>query len=112
MGYCHFHKQGEVYLGGGMCIDSRAYRRLPADSRREIRRGGGIAYQVLKYAVGQLDDCAAVFGYVGDRRAESVDLKVGFRHTGVPHLIVMWKRKLDERRKQEIIREIAEVGPF
>jgi hypothetical protein len=50
---------------------------------------------------------------IGDRRAERVDLRVDFEHTGMPHLIVYWRRSgITEAEKAEWIRRAAALGPF
>lgn len=112
MGYIHYSRLEDFYLGGGMCIDERAVRRLSSDRRSQLKEAGGIAEQMLRFTTSKLSDAKAIFGYVGDRRAERVDLRAGFQHTGVEHLIVFWVRKLSVSERQSAIERVARVGPF
>ncbi len=110
--YAHFTPLRNLYLCGGLCIDDRAYRRLPAESRSALKAAGGIAEQLLRHSFHDLRDADAIFGYVGDIRAERIDLRVGFRHTGFPHLIVYWPKPLSIWRKFRMVLEVQKLGPF
>jgi hypothetical protein len=112
LGYVHFTTFDNTYLGGGMCMDDRLYRRLPKEQRAALKAAGGIAEQLLRHCLAELAPAQAIFGFVGDSRAERVDLRVGFQHTGIPHLIVHWPRPLPAADMQELIRKAAAVGPF
>ena len=112
LGYVHFTRHHNIYLGGGMCIDSRLLRRLSRAQRQALQRRGGPAFTLLSNAVKQLDDGVAVFGHVGHQGAYQVDLAVGFKPTNHPHLIVYWLAELSEKQQQETIQLAAEVGPF
>ena len=112
IGYIHYSKFENAYLGGGMCIDERVFRRLPTDRRDELKRAGGIAEQMLRHTTAALADANAIFGYVGDKRAERVDLRAGFEHTGMEHLIVFWPRPLPLEQQHAIVARVARLGPF
>jgi len=112
IGYIHYAKLDDVYLGGGMCIDERVFRRLPTERREHLKQAGGIAEQMLRYTTAALADANAIFGYVGDKRAERVDLRAGFEHTGTEHLIVFWPRLVPVEEQRAIIARVARVGPF
>src|SRR4029079_14040808 len=111
IGYIHYAKLDDVYLGGGMCIDERVFRRLPTERREHLKQAGGIAEQMLRYTTAALADANAIFGYVGDTLAERVDLRAGFEHTGTEHLIVFWPRLLPVEEQRAIIARVARVGP-
>ncbi|MCB1581794.1 MAG: hypothetical protein R3E90_07520 [Marinicella sp.] len=112
LGYVHFTKHQNMYLGGGMCVNTRALRQLPKPLRNQLNRQGGVAYTMLSQAVHELHDCAAVFGYVGHKGAYKIDLAVGFKPTVYRHLIVYWKQSLSESEQQQIINEAHKLGPF
>lgn len=112
IGYVHYERLDDMYLCGGMCMDDRAFRRLPGDRRAALRSAGGVAEQMLRSTFASLAHAKAIFGYVGDARAERVDLRVGFRHTGLPHLIVHWPRPLSADEQRARIGRVAKLGPF
>jgi hypothetical protein len=112
VGYVHYSPFEDTYLCGGMCMDSRVYRRMPRAHREALKAAGGIAEQLLRHTFADLAQATAIFGYVGDPRAERVDLRVGFRHTGVRHLIAHWPRPLPDTEKQTLIQKVAALGPF
>ncbi len=112
LGYVHFTKHLNMYLGGGMCVNTRALRHLPKYLRAQLNQQGGVAFTMLSESVKQLNDCDAVFGYVGHKGAYKIDLAVGFEQTEHPHLIVYWKRQSDLDHQQQIIKAAFEFGPF
>lgn len=112
LGYVHFTKHQNMYLGGGMCVNTAALRLLPKTHRNQLNQQGGVAYTMLSEAVHQLNDCVAVFGYVGHKGAYKIDLAVGFEQTQYRHLIVYWKQPLTTEQQQQTIEEAHKVGPF
>lgn len=112
VGYVHYERVDDVYLCGGMCMDERAFRRLSPARRASLREAGGVAEQMLRWTFADLAHAKAIFGYVGDRRAERVDLRAGFRHTGFAHLIVYWPRPLDPSEQRIVTERVARLGPF
>ena len=112
IGYVHHERLDDVYLCGGMCMDERTYRRLPAGRRTALKEAGGVAEQMLRYTFAELAAAKAIFGYVGDKRAERVDLRAGFEHTGLRYLIVHWPRRLPRSERQALIERVAKLGPF
>lgn len=112
LGYIHFTPHGAVYLCGGMAFDERLYRRLPAADRQALRAMGGVAHLMHERTRPALADAEAIFGYVGDVKAERVDLRSGFVHTGHKHLIVTWLRALAPQRQAALVEEIRALGPF
>ncbi|HLX29618.1 MAG TPA: hypothetical protein VKV24_14140 [Casimicrobiaceae bacterium] len=112
IGYVHYAKFDDIYLCGGMCMDERMFRRLPAERRTALKAAGGVAEQMLRHTFDELSHAKAVFGYVGDRRAERVDLRAGFRHTGRKHLIVFWPGRLSRSEREAITDRVAALGPF
>lgn len=112
LGYVHFTAFDNAYLGGGLCVDAVAFRRLDARLRASIRRHGGLGEILLRQAVDRLEGADAAFGYAGDRRALAIDLRVGFEHTDRQHVIVRWLRPLAESQRRELIDRVAAHGPF
>jgi hypothetical protein len=112
VGFCNWVRFGEVYLEGGMCVKRDFYRRLPREHWRECRARGGIAQLIMESAATELNDCAAWFGYCGDRQAMIVDKRVGYEETRFPHLIVKWFQNRDPAEQNQLIEDIARIGPF
>ncbi|GJM05809.1 MAG: hypothetical protein DHS20C09_18050 [marine bacterium B5-7] len=112
LGYVHFTQHHNLYLGGGMCVNTRVLRHLPKQHRRQLNQQGGVAFTMLSEAVKSLTDCAAVFGYVGHKGAYKIDLAVGFEQTQHPHLIVYWQQQLSLNKQQEMIQTAYDFGPF
>ncbi len=111
LGYVHHSAMPRCYLGGGMCIDTRAYRALEVSIRTALQNLGGIAHWMLDRSCRFLDDKEAVFGYVGDKRALDVDLRSGFTQTHYPRLIVRWLRTKPSDADALIV-EVNAIGPF
>ncbi|MFC3195238.1 hypothetical protein ACFODZ_13375 [Marinicella sediminis] len=112
LGYVHFTKEQNMYLGGGMCVNLRGLKQLPKPWRDQLNIQGGVAFTMLSEAVKQLNDCDAVFGYVGHKGAYKIDLAVGFEQTQYQHLIVYWKKPLDQQQQHNIIQQAHQFGPF
>jgi len=110
--YVHQTPYGDVHLGGGMCVDERAYRRMPRPLFAQVREQGGLATIVTRDSVAMLGDSLASFGHVGESRARAADLRTGYVDTGLPHLMVMWRKPLDDAQKARIIDRVDAHGPF
>lgn len=112
VGFVHFMAFEDSYLCGGLVIDDRRYRKMPAQHRNVIKATGGIAEKMLRVTFARLADSPAIWGYVGDHLAEKVDLRVGFRHTEDKHIMVCWNRDLPAEEKAERLARVAALGPF
>ena len=112
IGYVHYSPFEDTFLCGGLVIDDRAYRRIPAPHRAIIKRAGGIAELMLRTTFARLAAAPAIWGYVGDKQAEEVDLRAGFRRTHHPHVMVVWNRDLPEVEKAARLERVIALGPF
>ena len=112
VGYIHHSAFEDMFLCGGMVIDERLYRRIPAPHRRLIKDTGGVAEIMLRETFARLGTAPAIWGYVGDKQAEEVDVRAGFRHTHHPHVMVVWNRKLPEPEKTARLERVIALGPF
>ena len=112
LGYVHFTLQEQIYLGGGMCVNTTALRSLPKTLRKQLSSTGGVAYTMLSESVKLLTNCIAVFGHVGHPGAYKIDLSVGFEQTKHPHLIVYWKQKTNPSQQAKLIQQAFDFGPF
>jgi peptidoglycan/xylan/chitin deacetylase (PgdA/CDA1 family) len=110
--YVHQRPFEDAYLGGGMCVDERAYRRFPRWLFAEVRREGGLATIVTRGSVSMLGDSPVSFGYVGEPRARQADLRTGYVDTGRPHLMALWRREIPESEKARLIARVDALGPF
>jgi hypothetical protein len=112
VGFVHYLAHEDTYLCGGLVIDDRRYRQMPAEHRSVIKAAGGIAEKLLRVTFARLKDAPAIWGYVGDALAEKVDLRAGFRHTNHPHVMVFWNKELSEDEKERRLAEVIAIGPF
>lgn len=112
VGFCNWIRYADCYLGGGMCVRSDFYRRLPKEHWITCRERGGVAQLLLETAFRELTDCIAWFGYCGDRKAYIVDIRSGYQPTRHPYVIVKWNADLTDARKRELEDRIASIGPF
>ena len=109
--YVHYLPFENTYLCGGMCVDTAAYRRMPREHVRQIRRVGSLAEYILRNTFNMIGPCAAIFGSVGDATARNVDLRAGFVDTGEPHLMVVW-RDVTESEKSALLAKVVALGSF
>jgi hypothetical protein len=112
VGFCNWIRYDDVYLEGGMCVRKDFYRRLPKDQWAECKARGGVAQIIMEIASGELNDCAAWFGYCGDKKAFIVDSRVGYKPTEYQYLIVKWFRDVPLAEKRRLERIVAAIGPF
>lgn len=114
LGYVHHTLWGKHSLCGGLVIDDRLYRAVPTSDRAVIREAGGIAEAMLRESFRQLpSDVLAIWARVGHKLSERVCLRVGYRHTSEPYLMVIWTNpQLGEKEKQQAITEVAAYGEF
>jgi len=112
IGFCNWIRHGDAYLGGGLCVDETAYRRMDPEDFRYCRGRGGIAQMLIEHAAGELNDCSAWFAYVGDRKSMAVTLRSGYERTGHPYIIARWFKPLSVVEKQAMIDRIAAIGAF
>ncbi len=113
VGYLNVFPHDTVALIGGGCTDGRAFEYIDQQHADAIRASGGTLFNLLRYAFTRMaTDYEAFFGYCGDARAEEVDLAAGFKHTGVPQLLVNFHRPVVHARRETLIKEVAALGPF
>jgi hypothetical protein len=112
VGFCNWMRHGDVYLEGGMCVRRNFYRRLPKPQWDECKQRGGVAQIMMETAAERLNDCAAWFGYCGDKKAYIVDTRFGYQPTDRRYIIAKWFRDVPDERKRELIDQIAALGPF
>lgn len=111
--YIHFTPQGDFLLGGGACVDNRALRLMPRESRDAIRAVGGLYRHALAWSVRHFSDrYQAIFGYCGDALAERVDLDVGFQKTRHENLLVHFSEAVSNADQERLIEQAHAVGPF
>jgi len=112
VGFVHYLAHEDSYLCGGLVIDERRYRQMPADHRKAIKAAGGIAEKLLRVTFARLANAPAIWGYVGDALAEKVDLRAGFRHTEHQHIMVFWNKDLSPEEKEQRLARVVAIGPF
>jgi hypothetical protein len=112
IGYVHYMVFEDSYLCGGLVIDDRLYRRMESRHRRVVRAAGGIAEILLRAAMVDLADAAAIWGYVGDLLSEKVNVRVGLRRTAHRYLMVHWSKPLAQEDKDQRLARVAALGPF
>lgn len=113
VGYIHYTAwEGDVWLCGGLCVDSQAYLRAAPAVAQEWKRAGGIGEIILRESFTRLNDRAAILGHCGDARQWQHDLNAGFVPAGPPHLLVKWNRLLSRDQQAAIIERAVALGPF
>lgn len=112
LGYVHQTEHKGSYLCGGLVMDNFLYRHVKAQHRQRIAQAGGVAELLLRRSFALLGDCDAIWGYVGDKQARKVDLRVGFEATEHPYLMVVWRRPFSTKKKAAMIQEFIQLGAF
>jgi hypothetical protein len=112
IGYVHYMVFEDSYLCGGLVIDERLYRRMESRHRRVVKASGGIAEILLRAAMVELADAAAIWGYVGDLLSEKVNVRVGLRRTAHRYLMVHWSKPLAQEDEDQRLARVAALGPF
>ena len=112
VGFCNWIKYKDVYLEGGLAVQKSFYRRLPKLHFADCAARGGVAQIIMETAATTLTDCDAWFGYCGDAKALSVDMRVGFVRTTHPYLIVKWMRNLSGLEMRDWIADVTNIGAF
>jgi len=112
VGYVNYLRHEDCVLCGGLVIDDRLYRKMAPEHRKLIKEAGGIAEIVLRSSFARLRDFPAIWGYVGNKLAEAVDLRAGFIHTYHQHVMVVWNHELSNEEKNARIERIVALGPF
>lgn len=112
VGYVHQTPYLDCHLCGGLVIDDRLYRTISASHRKVIRNQGGIAECLLRESFEKVGESKAIWGHVGNKQAEKVDLRVGFIHTRIKPIMVCWRQNLSDQEKEFLLQEIVKIGPF
>jgi hypothetical protein len=111
-GYVHYSPFEDSFLCGGLVIDDRVYRRMQPEHRNLIKADGGIAEYMLRQSFARLSQAPAIWGYVGNKQAEAVDLRAGFVHTTHQYIMVVWNRAMSDDEKQARLDRVIQIGPF
>jgi hypothetical protein len=113
LGYAHFMPFGDIVLVGGVCTDGRVIAAMTDTQRAAIDAAGGVYFNLLGFAFARFaGECEAYFGYCGDARAETVNLRAGFARTEHPHLLVNFHKPQHEVMRRALIAKAAAIGPF
>ena len=105
-GYIHFTEfEPAVYLCGGLCIDSRVYRRLSAPERAALSRCGSLSRWLIDASIGALGNKRAVFAYTGDVRSRRDAFALGFVPAAGRFLLVQWHGEPEATRPALVARE-------
>jgi hypothetical protein len=112
VGYIHYttHAPG-VFRLGGLCVDTRIYRRLSDGDRRFLKAQGSLSRWLLNESIRKLPAKRAIFAYTGNVMSLRDGFESGFEKTAHPHLIVQW-HAAEPRLRPELIRGVADFGPF
>jgi hypothetical protein len=113
MGYVHYTAfEPGVFLCGGLCIDTRIYRRLPPRTRARIAAKGSLSRWLLERSIGALGTgTRAVFAFTGDERSRRDILAIGFVPARTRFLFVQWRRE-GESTRLELVKRVTALGPF
>lgn len=111
-GYVHYSPYMSYQMCGGLVMDELVYKAMRGKDREIIRRLGGLAEIIMRKTLNQFPEAEAIWGHVGNKLAEKVDLRVGFVYTDFPHLMVVWQKEFSEEEKFNRSEEISQIGPF
>ena len=110
--YVHFREcEPGVYLCGGLCVDTRVYRRMSAQTRTQLKSAGSLSRWLSDTSIGMLGRKRAVFAYTGNVRSRRDAFALGFELTGHPHLLVQWHDE-PQAKRGELLSDVARLGPF
>lgn len=113
VGYLNLLPYETVMLVGGGCTDGRSFAYMTQADQQRVTAAGGVLYYLLRYGFERFaSQCEAFFGHVGDPRAEEVDLRAGFVHTGHDNLLVNFHKPLERTRRAYLTEQIRSLGPF
>jgi hypothetical protein len=111
--YVHQSPFGEVHLCGGLCVNERAYRKIPKWLFEAVRNEGGFSTIIMQDSMKMLGDSPASFAHVGEPRSRASCVRVGFLDTGRPHLMALWlDNSLPESVKAKLVDQVEAYGPF
>jgi hypothetical protein len=111
--YIHCTDAGDYLLGGGVCVDRAALRRVPVHQRAALREMGGLYALTLRWSLEHFRSrCRAIFAYIGDPLSERITLSAGFERTIHKHLLVCWTRSLTSTERADLIAKAHSHGPF
>lgn len=113
IGYYHVTYREEYALVGGLCVDTRFYRKLRVAKQLALqRRNRGVAERLVRAAFEDVGERKAFFAYVGNPLSKAIIRRVGFIDTEHKYLMVKWMEPLCEAERKRIIAEVAAIGPF
>jgi len=111
-GYIHFTEfERGVYLCGGLCIDTRLYRRLSPDERVAIAARGSLSRWLIDESIAALGPKRAVFAYTGNTRSRTDAFALRFVQTENRFLLAQWHDEPAPLRSELVLR-VAAHGPF
>jgi hypothetical protein len=111
-GYVHYTEFDDgVYLCGGLCVDSKVYRRLTPDQRAVTSKHGSLSRFLSARSIEALGTKRAVFAYTGDIRSQRDAAAIGFERTGNQFLFVQW-HDLPVSQREVLVSRVASLGPF
>ena len=111
--YIHCTDAGEYLLGGGVCVDKAALRRVPPPQRAALREMGGLYALTLQWCLQHFRSRSrAIFGYIGDALAKRIALSAGFERTEHQHLLVYWTQPSTPAERAALVAQAHLEGPF
>ena len=110
--YVHFtqHEPG-VFLIGGLCVDSAAYRGLSKAERGRVAGEGSLSRWLLAKSTEALGPKRAVFAYTGNTMSQRDTHALGFQPAAGRYLLAQWHGE-PEATRANLVRRIAVLGPF
>ncbi len=120
-GYVHLRPfESDVYLCGGLCVNSRMYRELTVEERTLVTAYGSLSRWLILAATDALGYKRAVFAYTADPQNRRDALALGYVSAApalLPfssarkHLLVQWHNE-PEVERTKLVRRVAASGPF
>jgi len=111
-GYVHYSvRYTDIFLCGGLCIDSRIYRLLSTAERKAIADAGSLSRWLSVHSIAALGSKRAVFAFTGDSRSRRDAFAIGFVPTSDRFLLVQW-HDAPESERAALVARVAALGPF
>lgn len=113
LGYLHVTAASEIALIGGGCTDNQMLGSMDHAHSAALRASGGVLLHMLLYILEtRTNDFEAFFGVCGNPRAYEVLLRIGFKPTPDPKLLIFTNRALGASRTELLIEKAASFMPF
>jgi len=112
VGYVHCTVRDDLCFCGGLVLDERAIRRMPASHQTALRSSGGVGRRLLDEASRRFAQLPALWAMVGDEPMRETFHSAKFEAAPAPNLMVRWHADSGDSARAEVLRRVIDVGSF